>query len=74
MPELYKCAMCGKAFDNRSLVVEILDPVVEKAGKAKVKDFVCYDCVPKVYEAPARGARRMTLTCPRCGEAVEAWL
>ncbi|MEM4429642.1 MAG: hypothetical protein QXM08_00580 [Thermofilaceae archaeon] len=70
----YVCSVCKRVFEDRSQVIEIQDPVVASKGKAKMGDFVCYDCIAKVYEPPTTSPRRVTAVCPRCGEVVEVWL
>ncbi|MEM1820414.1 MAG: hypothetical protein QXU64_02350 [Thermofilaceae archaeon] len=70
----YVCALCKRVFEDRSLVIEIRDTVAESRGKARRGDFVCYDCIQKVYEPPAAAPRRVAAVCPRCGEVFDVWL
>ncbi|MEM4975711.1 MAG: hypothetical protein QXT64_00125 [Desulfurococcaceae archaeon] len=70
----YVCSICGRELDGRSLVVEIQDPMVASKGKARIGDFICYNCISKVYEPPATSPRKITVTCPRCGEVIDVWL
>ncbi|MEM4531663.1 MAG: hypothetical protein QXY39_07335 [Thermofilaceae archaeon] len=70
----YMCSICQRELEDRSLVVEIRDPVIASKGKAKVRDFICYNCISKVYEPPTTSPRKIAAVCPRCGEVVEVWL
>lgn len=70
----YTCSLCGRVFDDRSQVVEIQDPVVVSKGRVKQGDFICYNCINKIYEPPSEQPRKVTVVCPRCGEVIEAWL
>ncbi|MCR8463653.1 MAG: hypothetical protein QXH55_05695 [Candidatus Korarchaeota archaeon] len=60
-------------FEDRSQVVEMQDPIIASKGKAKVGEFVCYDCITKVYEPPTTTQRKFTTICPKCGEVIEVW-
>jgi len=70
----YVCLICQRELEDRSLVVEIQDPIIASKGKAKVGDFICYNCISKVYEPPTTSPRKIAAVCPRCGEVVEVWL
>lgn len=68
----FKCVVCNKMFDDRSLVIEIQDSIIESKGKVKRNDFVCYSCSQTLYPG-MQPPRSTKVQCPKCGEVIEVW-
>jgi len=81
----YTCAICGYSSDTRAEFVEFQDPVklkrvVEKArGRGRTireeeVKYICIKCSVEMYSEETKPPRLIRITCPRCGEVIEAWL